>query len=42
MEEKLLVVDKLTTSFHLQNGWFSAIQDRIFLLPSTAMKRLPW
>jgi peptide/nickel transport system ATP-binding protein len=34
MEEKLLVVDKLTTSFHLQNGWFSAIQDLSFTLNS--------
>ena len=32
MEEKLLVVDNLTTSFHLQNGWFSAIEDLSFTL----------
>lgn len=32
MEKKLLVVDNLTTSFHLQNGWFSAIEDLSFTL----------
>ena len=34
MEEKLLVVENLTTSFHLQNGWFSAIEDLSFTLNS--------
>ena len=32
MQEKLLVVDSLTTSFHLQNGWFPAIEDLSFTL----------
>jgi peptide/nickel transport system ATP-binding protein len=32
MDEKLLVVENLTTSFHLQNGWFSAIEDLSFAL----------
>ena len=34
MEETLLVVDRLTTSFHLQNGWFPAIEDLSFSLKS--------
>ena len=34
MDEKLLVVENLTTSFHLQNGWFSAIEDLSFTLNS--------
>jgi len=34
MEERLLVVENLTTSFHLQNGWFSAIEDLSFTLNS--------
>ncbi len=34
MEEKLLVVENLTTSFHLQNGWFSAIEDLSLTLNS--------
>jgi oligopeptide/dipeptide ABC transporter ATP-binding protein len=34
MKEKLLVVENLTTSFHLQNGWFSAIEDLSFTLSS--------
>jgi peptide/nickel transport system ATP-binding protein len=32
MGEKLLVVENLTTSFHLQNGWFPAIKDLTFTL----------
>ncbi|MDT8420320.1 MAG: ABC transporter ATP-binding protein [Desulfuromonadales bacterium] len=32
MDEKLLVVDKLTTSFQLQNGWYPAIEDLSFSL----------
>lgn len=32
MDDKLLVVDKLTTSFHLQKGWFPAIEDLSFSL----------
>ncbi|MCW9050293.1 MAG: ATP-binding cassette domain-containing protein, partial [Deltaproteobacteria bacterium] len=32
MDEKLLVVNNLTTSFHLQNGWFPAVEDLSFVL----------
>ncbi len=34
MEDKLLVVDNLTTSFRLQNGWFPAIENLSFTLKS--------
>jgi peptide/nickel transport system ATP-binding protein len=34
MEDKLLVVDNLTTSFHLQSGWFPAIENLSFTLNS--------
>ena len=34
MDDKLLVVDNLTTSFRLQNGWFPAIENLSFTLNS--------